>query len=163
MTEEFDEDVSTSDLLGEIKAMRLFQIQGFMSNFIVKKDSKLLDLEHKTVRAEFLFTRFVVEHNLPIAVADHVKKLMPVMFPDSEIAKKFHCSGTKTTALIKMQSGNVIDSTASVIGDKPFNICTNGSNDQSDKWEIYPVIIRHLNKDGIITSSLLHVSDRDFS
>ena len=133
--------------------------QRSMSSFVVKKDSKLVELEHKTVSAELLFTRFVVEHNLPIAVADHVTKLMPVMFPDSEIAKKFRCSRTKTTALIKMQSDDVIDSIVSAIGDEPFAICTDGSNDQSDKF--YPVIIRYLNKDGIITSSLLQVPTVD--
>ena len=83
--------------------------QRSMAGFLVKRDSKQVDLEHKTVSAEMKFARFVVEHNLPIAVADHVTKLLPRMFPDSEIAQKFQCSWTKTTALIKMQSQAIAD------------------------------------------------------
>ena len=39
--------------------------------------------------AELSFARFVVEHNLPFAVADHFNCLVPVMFPDSQIAAEF--------------------------------------------------------------------------
>ena len=77
--------------------------QRSMADFLIKRDNKQADLEHKTVSADMKFAHFVVEHNLSIAVADHVTKLLPRMFPDSEITQKFQCSQTKTMALIKMQ------------------------------------------------------------
>ena len=46
------------------------------------------------------FARFVVEHNLPFAVADHFNKLAPLMFPDSKIANEFACARTKAAALV---------------------------------------------------------------
>ena len=129
--------------------------QRSMAGFLVKRDSKQADLEHKTVSAEMKFARFVVEHNLPIAVADHVTKLLPRMFPDSEIAQKFQCSRTKTTALIKMQSQAIVDTIVDSVKDKPFTLCTDGSNDQSDKF--YPIILRYVDHSGSVTSSLLQV------
>ena len=53
------------------------------------------------IRSETLFTNFVAEHNLPIAVADHFTRLCKQMFPDSKIAKKFTCGRTKTTMIVK--------------------------------------------------------------
>lgn len=44
--------------------------------------------ESRTIRAETLFTNFIVEHNLPLSVADHAagplfKKMFPVKLPNS--------------------------------------------------------------------------------
>lgn len=54
-----------------------------------------------TIRAECLFTAFLVEHNIPIAASDHTGKLFRAMFPDSAIAKTFRCGRTKSTQIIK--------------------------------------------------------------
>ena len=62
-------------------------------------------LEVKTMNAECLLTSFIVEHNLPIAIADHFTKLTKQMFPDSKIASKFMCGRTKATSLIKFIAG----------------------------------------------------------
>ncbi len=48
------------------------------------------------IRAEALFTEFVVEHNLPVACSDHAGPLFRKMFPDSAIGKKYGCGRTKT-------------------------------------------------------------------
>ena len=53
------------------------------------------------IDAETLFRNFVAEYNLPFRVADHYTKLCKKMFPDSEIAKEFSCSRTKTTHIVK--------------------------------------------------------------
>ena len=50
--------------------------------------------------ADIYFARFVTEHNLPFAVADHFNKVCSLMFPDSKIAAKFACARTKTAALV---------------------------------------------------------------
>lgn len=54
---------------------------------------------HKVQNAEALFVQFVAEHNLPFHTGDHFTKLVKTMFPDSEIAKQFQCSRTKTSVL----------------------------------------------------------------
>ena len=59
-----------------------------------------LKLAEEVCRAELCFARFVVEHNLPFAVADHFNKLAASMFPDSKIAQEFACARTKTAALV---------------------------------------------------------------
>ena len=43
----------------------------------------------------------MAKHNLAFLNSDHVTKLFYQMFPDSEIAMKFACGRTKTTAIVK--------------------------------------------------------------
>ena len=61
------------------------------------KQPKTLD---KVINAEGLFTGFLLEHNLSFEAASHAGQLFRVMFPDSEIAKKYGCAATKTAAII---------------------------------------------------------------
>ena len=57
------------------------------------------------IKAESLFIKFIIEHNLPISVADRAGNLFKHMFPDSKIAGKYKCARTKTTELIKTFAG----------------------------------------------------------
>ena len=57
-------------------------------------------VSEKVMKSELYFARFVAEHNLSFATADHFTKLCKVMFPDSKVAESFSCARTKTTALI---------------------------------------------------------------
>ena len=41
-------------------------------------------MSEKVMKSELYFARFVAEHNLSFATADHFTKLCKVMFPDSE-------------------------------------------------------------------------------
>lgn len=36
--------------------------------------------EQKVIQAEILFSNFIVEHNLPIAIADHASELLKQCF-----------------------------------------------------------------------------------
>ena len=45
-------------------------------------------------------TNFLVEHNLPFAVTDHLSPLLHNIFSDSDIAKNYACARTKTTCVI---------------------------------------------------------------
>ncbi|XP_033105097.1 uncharacterized protein LOC117107512, partial [Anneissia japonica] len=58
-------------------------------------------LDQQVLKAEVLFTSLLVEHNLPFAVAQHATKIFEQMFPDSNIAKKYKCSYTKTAAIVE--------------------------------------------------------------
>jgi len=54
------------------------------------------------IRAEVLFTEFIVEHNnLPISCADHAAPLFRKLFPDSVIAKTYECGRTKTSYVVQ--------------------------------------------------------------
>ena len=54
------------------------------------------------IKAECLFTKFLVEHNLSISAADHAGPLFRKMFPDSIIAYKYRCAKTKSISFINV-------------------------------------------------------------
>ena len=68
-----------------------------LSSFCKKEDLSV-------IRAEVLFTDFLVEHSIQPAVADHTGELFRQMFPDSRIAKKYACARTKTTLEVEVRS-----------------------------------------------------------
>ena len=70
-----------------------------LSSFCKKEDLSV-------IRAEVLFTDFLVEHSIQPAVADHTGELFRQMFPDSRIAKKYACARTKTTQIIKSMASD---------------------------------------------------------
>ena len=45
---------------------------------------------------------FMVEHNVPFAVADHLSPLLRVVFPDSQIVKRYSSARTKTTSMLNL-------------------------------------------------------------
>lgn len=47
-------------------------------------------------------TNFLVEHNVPFAVADHLSPLLQDVFPDSQIAKHYSSARTKTTSMLNL-------------------------------------------------------------
>ena len=49
---------------------------------------------------EVMVTNFLVQHNLPIATADHLEPLFKEIFPDSAIASSYSCARTKTSAIL---------------------------------------------------------------
>ena len=63
------------------------------------------DEQLQVQKAESLFIQFVAEHNLPFRTSDHFTKLVKIMFPDSNIARQFHCSRTKTSVLARYGNG----------------------------------------------------------
>ena len=52
-----------------------------------------------------MVTNFLIQHNLPIATSAHLGLLFKTIFPDSQIAKSYACSATKTTAIINEAMG----------------------------------------------------------
>ena len=54
------------------------------------------------IRAEVKVANFLVEHNVPIAVSDHLSPLFRDLFPDSKIAKEYGSCRTKSTAMINL-------------------------------------------------------------
>ena len=93
-----------------------------LSSFCKKEDLSV-------IRAEVLFTDFLVEHSIQPAVADHTGELFRQMFPDSRIAKKYACARTKTTQIIKSMASDDSKNLASRMKHEPFSIATDGSID----------------------------------
>ena len=49
-------------------------------------------LKKKVLNAEVMVTNFLVQHNLPIATADHLGPLFKSIFPDNKIAQSYGCA-----------------------------------------------------------------------
>ena len=65
-------------------------------SFATKDES----FESKVRKAEVQVTNFLIQHNLPLATADHLGPLFKHIFPDSKIAPKYSSGRTKTTAIL---------------------------------------------------------------
>lgn len=111
-----------------------------LSNFFVggKDDSAV-------TRAECLFTSFIVEHNLSLSCSEHAGQLFRKMFPDSDIAKKYACARTKTSAIINEMARDADSQMIQILRKEPFAISTDGSNDRDSK--LYPVVVSFFNQE----------------
>ena len=58
-------------------------------------------VQQNTIKAETMWSMFVAKHNLAFLTTDHATKMFKTMFADSEIARKFACIRSKTTAIVK--------------------------------------------------------------
>ena len=77
--------------------------QSNLNAFVTKSGNS--SLEKKTLKAEVMVTNFLVQHNLPIATADHLGPLFKAIFPDSQIASKYAAARTKTSAILNIAMG----------------------------------------------------------
>ena len=57
--------------------------------------------DYDTIRAETLWTLYVVEHNMPFTSSDSFSDIAKVMFPDSKVAREFSCH--RAMLVIKMR------------------------------------------------------------
>lgn len=86
----------------------------------------------RLIRAETLFTSFIVDHNLPLSAADHARPLFRKMFLDSQIPKQYGCARTKTAAIVKILAWNDADYITEIMKQSPYSLATNGSTDTED-------------------------------
>ena len=99
-------------------------------------------LKKKTLKAEVMVTNFLVQHNLPIATADHLGPLFRSAFPDSQIASKYPSARTKTSAILNVALGPFCHSAlVQHCQSHPFSLGTDGSND-TGLLKMNPVTIR---------------------
>lgn len=99
-------------------------------------------MSEQIISAEVKFTAFIVEHNLPLAVADHAGPLFKSMFPDSNIAAKYGCARTKTTAIINNAlSTELTEPVLMAVKTSPFTLSVDGSNDNGVE-KLYPMAVR---------------------
>ena len=99
-------------------------------------------VSEKVMKSELYFARFVEEHNLSFATADHFTKLCKVMFPDSKVAESFSCARTKTTALITHAlAPSAEEAVVSACQKQPFSILCDGGNDNFHK-KYFGILVR---------------------
>nr|XP_042899683.1 uncharacterized protein LOC122269650 [Parasteatoda tepidariorum] len=108
-----------------------------ISTFFEKSD----DL--RTIRAECLFTSFLVEHNLPLSCADHIGPLLKKIFPENDLANSYRCGRTKSSNIVGEFATQVTEKLKIILRRQPFSVATDGSNDYDSK--LYPVIVTFFN------------------
>lgn len=84
----------------------------------------------------------LVQHNIPLAFTDHLSPLMISIFPDSEVAKAFSSTSTKTTCII---NGALAPHFKSILVDSmkagAYSIAVDGSND-TGLQKMHPMTVR---------------------
>ena len=98
----------------------------------------------------------LVQHNVPLAVTDHLSPLFKDIFPDSQIAKGYASARTKTTCIL---NGSLAPHFKSVLvtamTSSPFALAIDGSNDTGLE-KMNPMTVRLFDSDhGIVTTQLL--------
>lgn len=107
--------------------------------------------------AELHLTNFIVQHNLPLSVSDHLCELLPKVCPDNKIATKIKCRRTKTTQIVKKCLAP--EATRHVIEHcrkKPFSLLIDESNDQKPEKRLV-VLVRIFSMDEGATTRTLDV------
>ena len=71
----------------------------------------------------------LAQHNIPLAIMDHLALLFRDIFPDSKIAKQFSAARTKTTCIINMALRPYFESIlVAQMKEHPFAVAIDGSN-----------------------------------
>ncbi|KAJ8886997.1 hypothetical protein PR048_013211 [Dryococelus australis] len=105
------------------------------------------DITDLTTKATVLFIAFLVEHNLPLGVSNHVGPLFNAMSPDSKIILKYACKRTKTTTIVQ----------ALADCNKCISIATDGSHHAGEETLYLIVVIAYRSDLGKIVSEVLAV------
>ena len=87
---------------------------------------------HKTkvLNDEVIVTNFLVQHNLPLATADHLGPLYKSIFSDSQIASSYDCAKIKTfTILNEAFAPHCLDYIVQHCKTHPYSVGHDGSND----------------------------------
>ncbi|GIY25333.1 hypothetical protein CDAR_60891 [Caerostris darwini] len=88
------------------------------------------------IRAECLFTSFIVEYNLPIVSAEHISSLLKKTSPKCETAHFCGADRTKITAIMKLTANMANESISHIIA--LLSIATDATNDNQ---KLYPVVV----------------------
>lgn len=100
------------------------------------------DGDSAVIRAETLFSLFLVEHNIPISAADHASQLFK-MFPGNSVAKDFACGRTKATAIIKACSNDLKDQLILQMKKGPFILGTDEMVARREGSSTFPLWYDH--------------------
>lgn len=105
-------------------------------------------------RAEIKVAAFIVEHNLPFRVMDHLSGLVSTSFPDSKIAQDFSSKRTKTRSIIKnVMAKRFRDQLEEVLKDVKFSVIIDETTDIAAKKQLAIVVRLYCNWEKRVTSS----------
>ena len=98
--------------------------------------------KNTVLNVEVMVTNFIVQHNLPIATADHLPQLFKNVFPDSKIAASYANAKTKTFVIINKTFEPYCHSyLVNYCKSNPFSAGHDGSNDMGVQ-KMNPVAVR---------------------
>ena len=81
-------------------------------------------------RAEVKIANLLVQHDIPLAITDHLSPIFKDVFPDSETAKGYATARTKTTCIINGSlAPHFRAALVEAMKNKPFVVAVDGSND----------------------------------
>ena len=94
-------------------------------------------------RAEIKVASFLVEHNLPFNLMDHLSDLVTDVFPDSKIASRFKCKHTKARSVVKhVLADPCREEVIKTLTDTKFSMIIDESTDISAKKQL-AVVVRY--------------------
>ena len=101
------------------------------------------EFNSKVLHAEVKHTNFLVQHNIPFAVADHLALLYQKLFPDSKIEKNFKCSLTRTAYILDQVMRPLLrNELIEYMKEEPFSLGNDGpSNTGLKKMNTFAVNI----------------------
>lgn len=101
-------------------------------------------------------TNFLVQHNIPLSVSDHLSPVIREIFDDSEISRGYSCARTKSTCILNGSLAPYFKAhLVNVMTSGPYSIAVDGSND-NDLQKMYPLTVRFYDeKLGKVTTQLL--------
>ena len=81
------------------------------------------EISTRVISAEVKFTGVLLEHNLPIATADHAGPLFRFLFPDSKVESFYGSARTKTTSIINGALAPAFSSSIiTMVQNQPFTL-----------------------------------------
>lgn len=130
----------------------LSQSRKITDSFVSSKGEMSL----KVIGAEVMFAAFLLEHNLPIATADHAGQLFRSTFPDTKIASYYGSARTKTTSIInRALAPEFARAVIGMVQKQLFTLSLDGSNDQEEQ-KVIPLTVRVFNGNlGMVCSRFL--------
>ncbi|XP_033726452.1 uncharacterized protein LOC117316076 [Pecten maximus] len=109
-----------------------------------------------TIKAECLFTSFLMKKNIPMSAADGTGELFREMFPDSKIARNYACGRTKSQAIVNEMAADSTKHICDLMRSSAYSIATDGSND--NEYKLYPIVVRVYDpSSGMIEVNLLSI------
>ena len=83
----------------------------------------------QVIRAEVKVTNLIVQHNVPLAVSDHLSPIFKEIFEDSEVAQAYRCTRTKSMCILNGALAPYFKSELAKRMISPYCIAIDGSND----------------------------------
>jgi hypothetical protein len=137
-----------------LKALRSASMSNKIQNYACKVD---LTVDRKTSAAEGVMAFHTVKHHHSFRSSDCTSKLIPEIFEDSKVAKKFTSCRTKTSSIVtNVLSSFCFDEVINELNDIPFiSVATDASNHKSIK--LFPLLVQYFTAHDGITTKLLKV------